>query len=167
MVSSPSANASDCGVIVKFVGAIPTLCPGPIITCTELGIVVKSPDAPNVAVPAATVTVTLASAVTARVAVAITRTVCAPPSSDNSVTAAGEAAPPSKLNVMSSPSSSINKLSVSTRKGTVVPVAVPSNRISSSPSTMASSTGVIVNGAEYPTVCPLLIVTVTGFVEIE
>ena len=82
-----------------------------------------------VAVPAATATVTVALADTARAAVATTRTVCAPPSSDTSVTAVGALAPSSKLNVTSSSSSKIFKSARITFKVTGAPEAEPVNRM--------------------------------------
>ena len=116
--------------------------------------------------PSANVTRTVTAADTADAAVATTRTVCAPPSSANSVTSDGVGRPSSKLNVMSSSWSSIAKLAVCTSKTGVVPVAVPENRMVSSPSKSESATGVIVNDVEArPTVSLALIVTVTVFAE--
>ena len=116
----------------------------------------------------ATATVTVTSADTAPSAVATTRTVCAPPSSANSVTSDGVGCPLSKLNVMSSSASSITRLVACTSQSTEPPSAVPENRMVSSPSAgNASDAGVIVKAADRPTVSPLLMVTVAVEAEAE
>ena len=112
--------------------------------------------------PAVTLTVT--SSDTTPAAVATTRTVCAPPSSDTPVIASAGEPPSSKLNQILLSSSKIIKLSVCTSKGAfagvVTPAAVPENRMVSSPSAEVSLTGVTVKFADIPTVAPLLIVTI-------
>ena len=150
-VSTPSAVPSSRAVMLN--DALALTDPAAMLTVNMFPVasVVKSPEAPNVAVPPATVTVTSVAEVRADdeapSKAAVTVTCWAEFDSDNTAGSAD--------NTTSESASAITR----SAELTVCPVAEPVNLIVSGPSVTVSETGVTVTSA-YPEVAPEAIVTV-------